>query len=278
VEIWHRVGYSHQDNVEEMLAAIGVTYGKTPGLHGAYLITFEISESDPKWPQVAELIRQKGGFNFVWTEFTEREVLDAQWLKLGAAYQVGYAQPHGALEWKEVTFDNGCPQCGVGVRQKAPFRIEAEPRLGKNVFASLYSDWPLFCTSEVLAVLEAEGIQGYETWPVLLHKTGEPSQRVQQLMIPTVAEPALVEEFAEAERFQKEICQVCGQVRYTPYTRGMMPLRRASLATGVDFQLTCEWFGSGHAAHRDILVSNDVATLVVERGWQGLVLWPVQLV
>ena len=277
MKIWHRLGFSRQDDVEGSLTAIGVRYEKTEGFQGSYLIDFDISESDPKWPLVAELLRRTDPINFVWTEFTQQEILDAAWLKVVAAHPVGYAYPR-YLGWKETTFENGCPQCGVGVRQKAPFRIRAEPRLGKKAFASLHSDWPLFCTPEVLALFQAQGIQGYETCPVLLQRTGEPSQRMQQLLIPAVAEPALVEELVEREKFRRELCQVCKQIRYTPYTRGMMPLRRASLVTGVDFQVTSEWFGSGYDAHRDILVSNRIARLCVEQAWKGLVLWPVELV
>jgi hypothetical protein len=57
-----------------------------------------------------------------------------------------------------------------------------------------------------------------------------------------------------------------------------MPMRRAGLLSGVDLQLTYEWFGSGKASRRETLVSHRFARLVVEHKWKGIELWPVELV
>lgn len=284
MEIWHRVGFCDLDNVDDSLRAIGVKYDQTPGPSG-YIITLEITESDPRWPDIKQLIREvqlrvpgRTPFNFVWTEYTRNEVLAAEWLQIAAVREIGYAEPQRGGAWHRMTFEGGCSRCSVGERQIAPYRIKREPRLRKRVFATLYNNFPLFCTSEVLEALEAAQIRGFETWPVLLNRTGEPSALLRQVIVPTVAQPALVEELAETERFRKEVCPVCGQVRYTFYNRGMMPMRRGSLATDVDLQLTHEWFGSLYAAQRQILVSNRVARVIVEHGWKDIVLWPVQLV
>jgi hypothetical protein len=276
MEIWHRHGYNHLDNVESELDAIGVKYKKTPGFQGAYAITFEITESDPRWPQANELMRRKSAADFVWTEYTPEETLKAEWLKVGAIKHIGLAQPEANSGWREVSFDGGCRQCGVGARQKAPFRIKSEPRL-KTLFATVGNGWPLFAVSQIVGAFKDAGVRGYETWSVLLHKSGRPSACLQQMYIPTIAQPALVEEAAESERFWKETCRVCGQLRYTFYTRGMMPLRRSQLASDVDLQLTDEWFGTARASRREILVSNRVARVIMALPATGIVLWPVRL-
>lgn len=275
MQIWHRVGYSHRDNVDSALDAIGVRYKKTPGLHGAYLITFEITEADPKWPRVSELLHQKPGFNFVWTEYTVEETLSAEWLAVAAIRHMRFANE--ARGWRYVSLEKGCPACGVGVRQKAPFRVMSEPRL-KTTFATTINCWPLLAVPQMVRALLDAGIRGFESWPVLLLKTGQPCIGFQELHITTVAGPALVEEEAETERFRREACAACGQVRYTSYNRGMMPLRRSQLATDVDLQLTYEWFGTLHAAHRQILVSQRVARIVMDSSATGIVLWPIRLV
>lgn len=50
------------------------------------------------------------------------------------------------------------------------------------------------------------------------------------------------------------------------------------MPTDVDFVRTDEWFGSGLIAFREILVSNRVARLILDKGWQGVRMKGVELV
>ncbi len=279
MRVMHRIGYGAHDDIEDRLISIGVCFQEVQGraVSGS-LLTFEISESDAQWPAVVELLRTRPAYNFVWTEYTRQEVLAAEWLIMAGARIVGSPQPEKANGWRAVSLEGGCTECGVGASQKAPFRVAREPRMGKHAFATLGNGWGLFCIPDVCAAFQAGGIRGFELWPVLVHRTSAPIETLWQLYVPDVAKPALVEEMAERERFASEACPVCGHVRYTFYNRGMLPLRRISLARDVDLQLTHEWFGTMHAARRGLLVSHRVARLVIERGWTGLVLWPVQLI
>jgi hypothetical protein len=52
--------------------------------------------------------------------------------------------------------------------------------------------------------------------------------------------------------------------------RGVMYLKRDALLPGVDLMQTYEWFGSGHSAYREIIVSNRFARLILEQGWKGV--------
>jgi hypothetical protein len=57
-----------------------------------------------------------------------------------------------------------------------------------------------------------------------------------------------------------------------------MRLDGSALHDDVDLQLTHEWFGSNtKTGHREILVSNRIARLILEHDWTGAVLWPVEL-
>jgi hypothetical protein len=54
MEIWHHIGYSQKDNVDEELKSLHIEYKVTSldVFGNSYLITFDISETDQYWPQV----------------------------------------------------------------------------------------------------------------------------------------------------------------------------------------------------------------------------------
>ena len=287
MKIWHRVGLELED--ESLLQKWNIKYELEYGIDDPhqpiYIRPIEIEETHPAWPDIANVIKGRSkGTHFVWTEFTEEEILAAQWLMVLPARSIGHpAESH----WSEAYYDlsNQCPTCRTGWRQKAPFTIKREPRLGKYCFAGFWGGYELFCTLEVLSAFEEEGIRGYEIWPVLRGKRKrEPVANLRQLIVPHVAQPALVLEEVDGGRFADEPyvpeqCPACGAVLYPPILRGMMPLRGEALRWDVDFQLTYEWFGSiGTVPRREILVSHRVAELYIRRKWQGLHLLPVRLV
>jgi hypothetical protein len=275
MKIWHHSNL--EPDTESLLQAEGVKYERaysTVVPEQVNFLSLDIAESDPAWPRLSQRVKKEGGF--VWTEFTSQEIWDAEWLMLHATHSIGYPVPNKA-SWSDLYIQARCATCGVGWQQIAPFRVKKEPHMGRNAFASFWGAFELLCTPEVLDALKAEGIRGYEEWPLLLQKTGEPSQLLKQLIIPNITLPALAEEAAETERFRKNICSTCGKTWYSFYVRGMMPLRREALLHDVDFQLTYEWFGSGRAARHEILVSRRVARMIVQKNWKGIALSPVQI-
>lgn len=275
MKIWHRVSFGKMDAVDSIIEALGIVYKKTPGLHGYYLITFEIEESDPRWPQVAELIREKNAPDFFNTVFTKKEILSSEWVRLIPTFEQGYPQPKKNMAWKQVTYENQCPQCGVGYRQKAPFHLAKEPRLGKHDFVCLYWTYTVFCTSRVLEALKAHQIRGYEVWNTIIHRTNQPSRVISQLVFPNVAGPGLL----DIDKLQPETCPQCGITKYAPHTRGYMHFKREALLSEVDILQTHEWFGSGgYSGFREILISNRLARLILEKGWRGVALKPVKLI
>ena len=276
MKIWHRTNLN--PDAESLLQAEKVKYQRvysTVVPERVNSLLLDVAESDPAWPRISHLVKEKE--TFVWTEFTSQEILNAEWLIIQAAHSIGYPAPNNS-SWSDLYIKARCVTCGVGWQQIAPFRVIKEPRIGRNAFASFWGAFELFCTPEVLAAFEAEGIRGYEVWPLLLHKTGESSQLLKQLMVPNIAQPAVEEEVAETERFCETICPTCDQIWFSHYLRGMMPLRREALVPEVDFQLTHEWFGNGRTARREIPVSQKVARLVFDKKWRGLALSPVNLV
>ena len=273
MNIWHRITFGKYDGVDHIIENLGIKFAKTPGLEGYYLITFEIDESDPRWPQIANLVEEKNALNLYETFFTSQEIEAAEWTRLSPTFEQGYTTPKEG--WELTTYADECHKCGAGYRQKAPFQIAKEPRLGRYDFMSLYWAYAVFTTQQVITALAAAGIRGYERWDVLLHRTGQPSQVVSQLFFPEIAEAGLAEE----DQLQPEICPQCGLTKYGYHKRGYMHYRRNALRTGVDIQLTQEWFGSGsHIGFREILISNQLTRLIMENKWRGVSLKPVKLV
>lgn len=276
MKIWHRVSFTSLDAVDGVIEALGIKYKKTPGLHGYYLLTFEIEESDPRWPQVAELMQEKGKRDlFFNTVFTKEEILSAEWVRLIPTFEQGYPQPEETWVENPINYEDECPECGVGFRQIAPFRLAREPRLGKHDFLCLYWTYTVFCTSRVLETLKAHQILGYEVWEAIIHRTNRPSQVVSQLVFPNVAGPGLT----DVDKLQPETCPRCGITKYAPHMRGYMHLKREAMQPDVDVLLTHEWFGGmPHSGFREILVSNRLARLILEKSWRGVALKPVEVV
>jgi hypothetical protein len=268
MKIVHRISFAKSEIIESELDRLAVKYQRSPALHGHYVVTLEMSETDARWPEVAYLTGTGKTLDLLDTRFTNEEILSAEWVRLVPRFLRDYPQPKEAEEdwaWRKATYENVCPRCGVGYRQKAPFRIAREPRLGKHDFMCLFWTYTVFCTPSVVEALQAQQLQGYEVWKAIIHDTGQPSQVISQLLFPTVAGP--------------EKCWTCGITKYAFHMRGYMHLQRKALRPGVDFQLTHEWFGSDTRwGYQEILVSNRMAKLILERRWRGVALKPVELV
>ncbi len=274
MEIWHSLTFGNKDQVDAEIAALGVKYkkGLLPG--GGYLLHIDVRESDPEWPRLAEMIRRTGALDMFDTVFTPEEILNAEWSRLMPSFKQGYPQPESTMRWRDIAYQNRCPQCGTGYRQITPFHLAKEPRMGKKDFVSLFWTLSLFCTSRVLDSLDASQIRGYEVWDAILHRSKQPSTVVWQLLFPHVAAPAL----AEQDRLQPEPCPYCGITKYGYHKKGYMHLERTALVAGTDFQLTHEWFGSGQRAFRETLISRRIAQLIFDKGWRGVSLKPVMLI
>lgn len=273
METWHRISFGHRDGVDAAIESLAVKHKKSPLPGGGYLIHLDISESDPRWPQIASLVEQKKPVDMVYTIFSPEEVLEADWVRLVPTFERGYPQPEDG--WERFTYENECAKCGAGYRQKAAFRLKKEPPMGRHDFLSLYWTYSVFCTPQVVEALQAHQIRGYDEWKAIIHETDRPSEVVTQLVFPAIAQPGL----AEDDKLQPETCRQCGIIKYAYHKRGYMHLKREALQFDTDFLLTHEWFGSGgHGGFREILISNRVANLILEEGWRGITLKPVEIV
>jgi hypothetical protein len=281
MDIKHRISVNSTE--ADFLAAIaemGVEYKliQLPG-NGGNLITILILESDPRWNSVVELVKTQKHFevygvgDLIETIFSEDEIRKASWLRLISTFEQGYPQPKPHWPIKQLSYDIICPKCAI-YRQTHPMRLAKEPNLGRKSFMSLIWAAEIFCTPEVILGLENMQAKGYETWDALIHKTGKPSERVHQLYVPGIASPGVIVD----DDLERKICPVCGTVKSYLHVKGKMYLKREALLPDTDFMLTHEWFGHGLLAWREMLVSNRIASLILDKGWGGVRFKVVELV
>ncbi len=276
MDIIHRISINSIKDAEFMSAVIelGIDH-KAVELPGgsSQLITFVIVESDPHWAIISELVETKGAVNIVETTFTEEEIRHAEWLRLKSTFEQGYPQPKPHWPIKQLSYEIICPKCAI-YRQTHPMRVAKEPNLGRKSFMSTIWASEIFCTPEVILELEKMNAQGYEAWEAIIHKTGKPSERVRQLYVPGIASPGIIFD----DDLERKICPVCGTTKYFPHVKGPMYLKREALLPDTDFMLTHEWFGHGLLAWREIIVSNRIASLILDKGWKGVRFKVVELV
>jgi hypothetical protein len=275
MEIEHSLCFGTSDQVDEQLEKLGIKIKKSPlpGNGNHYLLNFDISESNPAWPEIAKLVKEKEAFDACETFFTDEEIRQAEWSRLYPIYESGYPQPEKDFGWKKIVYEKVCLECRKGYNQISPFHIKQEPRLGKQNFMTLVVVYSLFATPQVFQSFKQNGIRGYEQWPVILHKTNTNSQVISQIYVPTTSQPGLSPE----NQVDPYTCAKCGKTNYEYFTRGRMKIRRSALATNVDIQMTCESFGEKYNGFHEFLISKKFANLILDEKWQGIRIKPVEL-
>lgn len=282
MEILHHISFnslSSQDFLNSIVdLGVNLKIVELPG-GGGRLISFDISESDPIWDTVFFYLKKYLGFDLyrggdiVETYFSDDEIRNAEWLRVVPTFEQGYPQPKGNWPIKQLSLINICSSCGI-YEQNNSLRLYKEPRLGSKSFMALIGLGELFGTPEVFSELKKFEARGCEAWDAIIHGTKQPSERVRQLYISEVCRPGLV----NTEKARQVLCYKCGITKYYPHTRGLMYINRDSFPSGIDLMKTHEWFGSGLFAFREIIVSNRVAQLILDKGWQGIRLKVVELI
>ena len=206
------------------------------------------------------------------TYFTDEEVLAARWCFLLPDYWDGYPEPRNWSVGCSFTYEDPC-RCGVHGRQHASFRIEKRPRLGGHQFFCLHWTQEYFAVPDVFSTFAEEGITGYEEWPLLRSKQAVETSAA-QIYIPTVSSAV----YRPAEPGRRERCPQCGTVKYNVHRLGPMQVSAEFLAEETDLVRSRDWYGDGFEAHREIFATQRVARLILDRGWKGLHMAPVQIV
>ncbi len=116
------------------LVALGVEVPPGEVMMGAVIpsVVLEIDDTHAAWPELAALFREWR--SRVWSEarFDDDDRDRAAWLGIRASAH-GYPEPKDAFGFRALTYDvsSSCGTCHVGVVQRAPFRMAAQPTWGE---------------------------------------------------------------------------------------------------------------------------------------------------
>lgn len=150
------------------------------------------------------------------------------------------------------------------MRQNAPFQMKAKPEWGRNGILQL--NWVFdeyFVTPAVwTASFKPKGI---DCRPVVSQRGGELKTVVQLVVEKDVG--------ILTDGLLSERCTRCGRVKYLPVMRGPFP----PLTTEPSSEMvkTREYFGSGAAAHKRVLVSPKLARALAAEKVLGASVRPV---
>ncbi|MGJ5815290.1 hypothetical protein [Paludibaculum fermentans] len=222
-------------------------------------VFFQVAEDDTRWNEVSRLLAElEAGQGYIgWrieTAFTSEEKAAAGYLAFDYCWTSGYPEPSDitavpglrCLPFELVNYDMGerCMACGIGTRQKAPFRMKKEPAWGRRSILKL--NW---VPDEVFVRRDRwESVFrpfGVECGPVLHHRSGTALETVVQLKLEKTASLNL-------QGVAPRVCPACGRQKYAPDPRGPFP---AVLSASAAITKTREYFGHSGTAFNEILVA-----------------------
>ncbi len=269
MKIVHRISFRKSGNpgTEYRLEALGI---KLKPVYDDGKLEFEIAENHPNWPEVWTIVRScEGAWDVPRTEFSKTDFEAADLFVIAPARISGYPLPDMDSGYRRMTYDltGYCADCGMGLVQKAPFRIRGEPRWGKSPILCLNWVFDEFLVHPELwkTVFRKYGV---ECMPVLKHRTGEPLQTVVQLAINAFATSRLV-----LEHTQSDTCTTCHRTKYPQHRRGFFPPFAG--VQSADVFKTQEYFGSGGAADHAIIASKRFYREIRDRRIKGICFGPL---
>lgn len=282
MDLTHRIGMNIEDEkyITRLQNMKGIELSLNPTVGGRYvLVVVSIDESNPNWQEVVDIAKIHKEFesygmgDFFETYFTDAEIRKAAWSRLIPTFEQGYSQPEAEFPIVQSSYELFCNHC-VQHRQIDSMRFKKEPHMGRKSFMTQIANGEIHCTPNVFEKLAQIHATGYKPWNCVIHKTGVPLEKVKQLYVTEEAKPGMI----PYEGLTKIICPVCGRPKYYSHKKGVMQIKKKAIISNVDFQRTAEWFGSGYIAFQEILVSNRIANLILDEGWQGVRLKVVELV
>lgn len=225
----------------------------------ACLLFFQVAENDPRWRDVSQLLAeleadQRYVGRRIETSFTREEMAAAEFLALDYCWTSGYPEPSDlkpvpglrCLPFELETYDvaERCVTCGIGSRQKAPFRMKKEPAWGRRSILKLnwVPDEVFVRRDRWEAVFHPAGM---ECRPVLHHRSGAVLETVVQLEFDKTVG-------LNMEGVAPRVCPACGRPKYAPNQRGPFP---EVVSRGSEIAKTREYFGHDGNAYNGIVVA-----------------------
>ncbi len=232
-----------------------------------------MGENDSIWPVIKALIDQypKEIIDFQYkTEFTEKEMKDAEFFMIHPSWHFEYPQPEDDFGFKKTTYDprNYCPECGIGLIQKAPFSLKKAPKWGtRNILQVNWVFSEYFVSEDLKNDIEKAGFK-LQFMPVLKYPIGMELKDISQLVI----SDQINLEMPQYAEYQ--ICKVCHRKKYLPLTKGFSPKPNSN-----NFMIAHseQNFGSGHSAFQEVFINKDVYHLFTKIKVKGATFVPCEL-
>jgi hypothetical protein len=261
MKIIHHIGFNAKPADISYLGSLNIVVN--PGV-----VSFEIDENDPHWPQVKAWTAGKTTVITTRTSFTPDEILEADWLYITPNIHKGYPQPENSYLEETYDLSDYCYTCGIGKIQKNPFILNSEPNWGKDSILQLnwvYDEY--FVKPEVWrTIFQPRGIESR----VVLTESDAVLSSVVQLVIDEAIDIA-------ANPLASSRCPTCGRVKYTPHTKGRFP-RLLQIPRG-QIVKTKQYFGTdGTNAWQPILGSQDLVSVLRKHKIAGVGYWPADTI
>lgn len=271
MKIVHRVSCDADvaDSKVQQLVELQVEYefAGVDSSHG--ILTFEILESDSRWPDLEAISRKWNAVDNVRTEFSRSELENATHLAIRPQWVNGYPMPDDDDGYLRETYSaTGCSVCGAKRTQTAPFRLLSAPKWGRRMVMVL--NWipdELFVSSEATDAFADFGVASRE---VMHHKTSKVLGTVRQLVVPKVTSDHALDLVGRYDE-----CGTCGITRYPHQVRGWFPPLLSSANPPHVFK-TYEVFGEGSLSWSEIIVSGPVYRKLVDLGARGINFQPLR--
>jgi len=260
MKIVHRISVNADQSDRESLKRLGVSIESG-------FVSFEVEESDGRWPRLEEWCEKHQAVDDPRTEFSSTELSSADWLALAPEWHCGYPQPdEDKFGYLNATYDlkNFCAACGIGLEQKAPFQMKAEPRWGRRNITQL--NWVFDEYFLTTALWQAVFAPAQIPSRPVLNMHGEVMRTVVQLVVETRA-------VIDTEGLLGQPCRMCGAIKYPPVARGFFPRLKGEPSSSV--ARTNIYFGSGASANRVVLVSQRIRRELISAGAQGVSMIPI---
>lgn len=229
--------------------------------------SFQIEEGDVY--QKIKPLMAKWGFDKnkgVGTFYNKKEIDSAELLEYGGAWINGYPQPEDNwIDSMDITYDLSkyCNKCGCGSIQKAPFRLKKRPVWrNRSAFELEWVYDEIFIKKEIYEQIFKPLGMGY--WDVLLFKKNELIEDTVQLKIPT-SSIAL-----DLSKQQYEKCTQCHRIKYLNQVRGYFPNFIDNKKPKHQIQKSQEYYGSGQAADKWIIVTQELRQTMLKQGIKGI--------
>lgn len=276
MRIIHRVCLNNQADAKVLkkMQSLGVLTREVGTAGVAQMAVFEIAEDSAMWDEVNRVLtKAKVQAVTTRTEFSDEEIVTAEWVRVRPSSIQGYPMPETNNGWRTLSFDANteCAICGIGRQQIAPIQLKSEPKMRDVRFVGLNWILDILACLDVLAVMAGEGITGFSEREVIHYRSGNPIQTVKQLVVPCELTQAIV------DRGLEKYSPACGHTKYIGLTAGKYTFHKEAFKKCPDFVRTFEWFGAGRQAAQLVLASSVFVALYLRCAWKGLILEPIDM-